>query len=122
MDAGTLVEVEDLYRPYKPKRRTRAMIAKERGLEPLADILALQQLKRPAIEEAAAYIAPDQGVADAKEALAGAGDILAERISDDASCRSYIRAQALKREAWSPGRRSPGSSRSMKCTMIMRSR
>ena len=53
MDAGTLVEVEDLYRPYKPKRRTRAMIAKERGLEPLADILALQQLKRPAIEEAA---------------------------------------------------------------------
>ena len=108
MDAGTLVEVEDLYRPYKPKRRTRAMIAKERGLEPLADILALQQLKRPAIEEAAAYIAPDQGVADAKEALAGAGDILAERISDDASCRSYIRAQALKKGSLVSRAKEPG--------------
>ena len=91
--AKTLVEVEDLYAPYKQKRRTRATIAKEKGLEPLADILFAQLKDGPVpIEEAAKYIDKEKGVESAEDALAGAGDIIAERISDDAAIRKALRA------------------------------
>ncbi len=89
--AETMVAVDDLYRPYRPKRRTRVTIAKEKGLEPLANILLLQMMKKPLIEEATAYISDEKGVASAEEALEGAKDILAEMISDSADYRSYIR-------------------------------
>ena len=89
--AETLVVVDDLYRPYRPKRRTRATIAKEKGLEGLADIIRLQMIRRPLEEEAIAYISEEKGVATAEEAMAGAGDILAEAISDEADYRIYIR-------------------------------
>ena len=91
-EAGTLVAVEDLYRPYKPKRRTRAMIAREKGLEPLADIISLQMTRQPLEKEAEAFVAPEKGVESAGEAVAGAMDILAERISDNAQYRTYIRS------------------------------
>lgn len=89
--AMTQVAVDDLYRPYRPKRRTRAMIAKEKGLEPLADMIALQQLKEPAEKVAEDYVSEEKGVASAAEAVGGAKDILAERISDNAQYRTYIR-------------------------------
>ena len=89
--AATLVAVEDLYRPYKPKRKTRASVAKEKGLEPLANIIYLQMTDVPLEKEAEAYVDPEKGVADVKEALAGAKDILAETISDEAEYRSEIR-------------------------------
>lgn len=91
VEAGTLVAVEDLYRPYKPKRRTRATIAKEKGLEPLADLILLQMIKTPLAEAAAPYISEEKGVASVEEAIDGAKDILAERISDQAEYRTYIR-------------------------------
>lgn len=91
LDAVTMVEVEDLYRPYRPKRRTRAMIAKERGLEPLAVFVLLQNTKEPVLKEAEKYVDPEKEVKTAEEALAGAQDILAENISDNADYRSYIR-------------------------------
>ena len=86
--AETLVIVDDLYRPYRPKRRTRATIAKEKGLEGLADFIMLQMAKEPLEKEAEKYISQEKGVADAKEALEGARDILAERVSDEADYRS----------------------------------
>ena len=91
LDAQTLVAVEDLYRPYKQKRRTRATIAKEKGLEPLADLIFLQMMKTPLLEAASDYISEEKGVATAQEAIDGAKDILAERISDQAEYRTYIR-------------------------------
>ena len=90
-EAMTQVAVEDLYRPYRPKRRTRATIAKEKGLEPLANIILLQMADKELSEYAAEYISEEKGVADAKEALAGAMDIIAESISDEADYRTYIR-------------------------------
>lgn len=96
-EAQTLVAVEDLYRPYKPKRRTRAMIAKEKGLEPLADLISLQMVKEPLEAVAAAYISGEKGVATAQEAIQGAGDILAERISDNAEYRTYIRNATMNK-------------------------
>ena len=90
-EAATMVAVDDLYRPYRPKRRTRALIAREKGLEPLAERIAAQELGRPALEEAADFVSEERGVADAAEALAGAMDILAEQISDNAVYRTYIR-------------------------------
>ena len=90
-DASTLVAVEDLYRPYRPKRRTRATIAKEKGLEGLANLIFLQDPKTDPEKEAALYINPDTGVANTQEALAGASDILAEFVGDDADCRTRIR-------------------------------
>ncbi len=90
-DAMTLVVVEDLYRPYRPKRRTRATIAKEKGLEPLANVISLQMADRPIEEYAAEYISEEKGVASAEEAIEGAKDIIAESISDEADYRSYIR-------------------------------
>ncbi len=95
--AETMVVVEDLYRPYKPKRRTRATIAKEKGLEPLADIISLQVIKTPLAEEAEKFIDADKGVMTADEAIAGAKDILAERISDGADYRSRIREMTMKK-------------------------
>ena len=90
--AETLAALEDLYRPYKPKRRTRATMAKEKGLEPLAEALFAQPLTGPAPEELAKdYVNQEKGVASVEEALAGASDIIAERISDDAAIRSLLR-------------------------------
>lgn len=91
LEAQTLVVVEDLYRPYRPKRRTRATAAKEKGLEPLADIIALQMIKHPISDEARAYISEEKNVPTAEAALEGARDILAERISDEAEYRIRIR-------------------------------
>lgn len=93
--AETLVAVEDLYLPYRPKRRTRAIIAKEKGLEPLANEILMQCLKKDALEEAARYIDPEKGVTDAAEALAGASDIIAEFLSEDADCRKRVRELTL---------------------------
>ena len=90
-EAKTLVAVEDLYLPYRPKRRTRAGIAREKGLMPLADQIFLQEMSVPAIEEAEGFVSEEKGVATAKEALDGAMDILAERISEPAEYRTYIR-------------------------------
>lgn len=95
--AETMVLVEDLYRPYKPKRRTRATIAKERGLEPLANLITLQMLKTPLMEEAAKFIDPEKGVETAEDAVAGAKDIIAEAVSDEADYRTYIRDLTVKK-------------------------
>ncbi len=95
--AETLVVVEDLYRPYKQKRRTRAMIAKERGLEPLAGIISLQMMKTPIEEEAKKYINPEKEVKSVEDALAGASDIIAEQISDEADYRIYLRDLTKKK-------------------------
>ena len=90
-EAKTLVAVEDIYRPYKQKKRTRAMIAREKGLEPLANEILLQRMNRPLETEAEKYINEEKKVATAREALDGARDIIAEMISDNAKYRSYIR-------------------------------
>ncbi len=95
--AETMVALEDLYRPYKPKRRTRATMAKEKGLEPLANIIMLQMIKDSLAEEAAGYIDPEKGVETAEEAIAGAKDILAESISDEAGYRTRIRDLTAKK-------------------------
>lgn len=95
--AETLVVVEDLYRPYRPKRRTRATIAKEKGLEPLAAVITLQQLQRPLFQEAEQYVSEEKGVASPKDAIAGAKDIIAESISDEADYRSWIRKITMKK-------------------------
>ena len=95
--AETQVAVDDLYRPYRPKRRTRATIAKEKGLEPLANTLLQQDLTTSIEEEAAKYIDPEKEVEDAKDALAGAKDILAELISDHADYRTRIREITMKK-------------------------
>ncbi len=89
--AETLVVVEDLYRPYRPKRRTRATIAKEKGLEPLASLITLQKMTQPLEEAAAQYIDPEKEVHTIEEAIAGAKDIIAESISDEADYRIWIR-------------------------------
>ena len=89
--AQTLVVVEDLYRPYRPKRKTRASVAKEKGLEGLAQFLLAQNTDKPLEEEAAKYVSEEKGVANAQEALQGAKDIIAESISDEADYRLYIR-------------------------------
>lgn len=89
--AQTQVAVDDLYRPYRPKRRTRATIAKEKGLEPLAALLMRQKLKEPALQAAEFYVSEEKGVASGQEALDGAKDILAELVSDEAKYRTKIR-------------------------------
>ena len=96
-NARTLVEVEDIYRPYRPKRRTRATIAKERGLEPLAALISLQMTKKPLEEEAAAFVSAEKEVNTPQEAIAGACDIIAETIADDAGYRSRIREMTMKK-------------------------
>ena len=89
--AETLVVLEDLYRPYKQKRKTRASVAKEKGLEPLAAYILEQNATTPLAETAQAYVDAEKGVADVKEAIDGAKDIIAEQISDEADYRIYIR-------------------------------
>ncbi len=90
--AETLSELEDIYRPFKPKKRTRATIAKEKGLEPLAMIIYLQQEKRDIYEVAKEFIDKDKGVKNVEEAIAGAGDIIAENIADDSDYRKKIKS------------------------------
>lgn len=95
-EAETLVAIEDLYRPYRPKRKTRAGVAKEKGLEPLA-LLLLEQDYTDSLEDAAApYVNEEKGVASAAEALQGAKDIIAEQISDEADYRTYIREATME--------------------------
>ena len=95
--AKTLAEVEDLYRPYKQKRRTRATVAREKGLEPLAEVLFAQSADCPdPMMEAAMYVDPEKGVETAQDALAGASDIIAEAISDDADLRKKLRELLMK--------------------------
>ena len=96
LEAKTLVEVEDLYRPYRPKRRTRAMIAKEKGLEPFANLILLQNMKRDVKEEAQEFLSEEKQVNTVEEAIAGAMDIIAEEISDNADYRTYIRELTMK--------------------------
>ena len=95
--AQTLVVVEDLYRPYRPKRRTRATIAKEKGLEPLAALITLQKAKEPLEKLAEDYINKEKGVETVKDALDGAKDILAEAVSDEAAYRSWIRKRTMQK-------------------------
>ncbi|MBQ0027775.1 MAG: RNA-binding transcriptional accessory protein, partial [Lachnospiraceae bacterium] len=95
-EAATMVAVEDLYRPYKPKKKTRASVAKEKGLEPLATLIRLQMTNRPLENDAADYIDEKKGVATAEEAIQGAMDIIAESISDEADYRTYIRDITFK--------------------------
>ncbi|MBO7387269.1 MAG: RNA-binding transcriptional accessory protein [Lachnospiraceae bacterium] len=90
-EAETLVVVEDLYRPYRPKRKTRASVAKEKGLEPLSQYILSQDASEDVLKEAEKYIDPEKEVATAEDALAGARDIIAESISDNADYRAYIR-------------------------------
>ncbi len=94
--AETQTEIDDIYRPFRPKRRTRASIAKEKGLEPLAEMLWGQRLPVPLEEYAAAFLDAEKGVETIEDALQGAKDILAERISDDAELRNLLRGELLK--------------------------
>ena len=115
--ALTLAEVEDLYRPYKQKRRTRATVAKEKGLEPLAQAIFEQQMQMDPPEVLAKdYINPDLGVETIEDALAGASDIIAERISDDAELRKNLRTLCT-------GSTMPSTSRLQNCraTRFLRS-
>jgi len=95
-EAKTLVAVEDLYRPYKQKKRTRAMIAKEKGLEPLANLILLQMTDKSIEEEAESYVSEEKEVKNVKEAIAGASDILAESVADEADYRIRIRNMTVK--------------------------
>lgn len=94
--AETLVVVDDLYRPYRPKRRTRAMIAKEKGLEPLANIILLQMTDTPLEKEAEAFFSEDNEITSAKAAITGAMDIIAEMISDESEYRIFIRNRTFQ--------------------------
>ena len=96
LDAKTMVAVEDLYLPYRPKRKTRAGIAREKGLEPLADLIWMQLLREPLEKLAEDYVSEEKNVASVKEAIDGARDILAERISEDASHRACIRKLTME--------------------------
>ena len=98
-EAVTLVAVDDLYRPFRPKKRTRAMIAKEKGLEPLADLILLQKTKRSIEEEAVPYVDADKGVETVRDAIAGASDIIAEQVADRSDYRKSIRDWTMK-EGW----------------------
>lgn len=96
LEATTMVLVDDLYRPYRPKRRTRATIAKEKGLDGLAAVIKVQETDRPISELAEAYLSEEKEVNTVEEAIAGAMDIIAEEISDEAEFRSYIREATVK--------------------------
>ena len=97
LDAQTLVVVEDLYRPYRPKRRTRAIIAKEKGLEPLANVIMLQMTNKSLEEEAKAFLSDEKGVETIEDAINGAKDIIAEHISDEADYRIYLRKLTMEK-------------------------
>ncbi len=96
--AETMVAVEDLYRPYRPKRKTRASVAKEKGLDGLADIIRAQETTKSLVEEAAPFVSEEKEVKNIQEAIQGAMDIIAEEISDNADFRTYIRE-----ETWNQG-------------------
>ena len=96
LEAQTLVVVEDLYRPYRPKRKTRASVAKEKGLDGLAQFILAQETKVPVEEEAQKYVSEEKGVANVAEAVQGAKDIIAESISDEAEYRLYIRTATME--------------------------
>ncbi len=96
LEATTLVAVEDLYRPYRPKRKTRAGIAKEKGLESLAELILVQETEEPLEKSAERYLSEEKGVSTVEEAIAGARDIIAEMISDDAAHRTYIRQATME--------------------------
>ena len=121
-EAQTLVVVDDLYRPYRPKRRTRATIAKEKGLEPLANVISLQMLKTPILEEAAKYINEEKEVHTAEEALEGAKDIIAEHISDEADYRIRIRDLTVNMVGLYLLPKIRKQNLFMKCIMILMSR
>ncbi len=95
-EAQTLVVVEDLYRPYRPKKKTRASVAKEKGLEGLAEYILMQDASEPVEAEAAKYVSEEKEVPDTKAAIQGAMDIIAERVSDEADYRSYIRQATME--------------------------
>ena len=99
--AQTITEVDDIYRPYRPHRKTRASVAREKGLEPLSELIMAQSDRyEPSIEESAAeYIDEEKGVASAEEALAGACDIIAESVSDDAEYRKNIEMKGVENNA-----------------------
>ena len=99
--AQTITEIDDIYRPYRPHRKTRASVARERGLEPLADLIFEQResYEKPIEEIAAEYIDEEKGVPDAEAALAGAKDIIAENVSDNASCRKSVRTLTMEHGA-----------------------
>lgn len=116
--AATLSELEDIYRPYKQKRRTRAMIAKEKGVQPLADLIFAQRRGDDPLALAQAYVSEEKGVPDAETAVQLAQDILAEQISDDAAIRANLRA-LYRRTACcvpSPPKRAKAFTRSMRIT------
>ena len=96
-NALTLTEVEDIYRPYKPKRKTRATVAIAKGLEPLADMIQAQEITEPVENVAKDYVSEEKGVNSIEEAIAGAKDIIAERISDDANLRKTLREIIAKK-------------------------
>ncbi|HJB29802.1 MAG TPA: RNA-binding transcriptional accessory protein [Candidatus Blautia faecavium] len=110
LEAQTLVVVEDLYRPYRPKRRTRATIAKEKGLEPLANIIMLQMTDKPLEEEAKAFLSEEKEVLTPEDAINGAKDIIAEHISDEADYRMYIRKLTVKQGSLSSAAKNPEES------------
>ncbi len=111
--ADTMAELEDLYLPYKPRRRTRAMIAREKGLEPLAELLFAQDPATDPAAEAAAYVDAEKGVESAEDALAGARDIIAEQVNEDQPARARMRelftAKAVVRSRVVPGKEEEGA-------------
>ena len=115
--AETQVAVDDLYRPYRPKRRTRATIAKEKGLEPLANLILLQKMTVSPLEEAENYINPEKEVSTAEDALNGAKDILAESVSDNADFRTHIRELTMKHDSFYPLQKILKPNPSMRCIM-----
>lgn len=121
-EAKTLVAVEDLYRPYKQKKRTRAMIAKEKGLEPLANLILLQMTKESLEKEAEAFINEEKDVKTVEDALKGANDIIAEHIADDAEYRTWIRRQHGITEKSHPQRRNQKNLLYLRCIMILKNR
>ena len=110
LDAQTLVVVEDLYRPFRPKRRTRAIIAKEKGLEPLANIIMLQMTDKPIEEEAQDFVSEDKGVESVADAINGAKDIIAEHISDEADYRIYLRKLTMDKGSVASAAKKPEES------------
>lgn len=119
--AATLSELEDIYRPYKPKRRTRAMIAREKGVEPLANAIFAQRRGDEPLTLAQAYISDEKGVPDAQTAVQLAQDILAEQFSDDASIRAKLR-EFYRRTACSAASPPRKAKTSMRSTPITESR
>ncbi len=108
-EAATMVVLEDLYRPYRPKRRTRATIAQEKGLTPLAELIYAQETQIPLEESAAEYLSEEKGVTTPGEAVAGALDIIAEKISDEAEYRSYIREVTMEEGSISSAAKEEGT-------------